>query len=179
MSLVFKRASTHNETASSFSNHLAAISPYLNINKQPATPASRKVLGAVYLFRHGIIEVSNHDYRAFIAPFLQRLYRLQQVHSSFAKGPLSFLNSYRSWITEAHVGAVNEQGLRQCRELGAAFRQRYKQWLSLPQSRLHDMPVSQGTAYQRQRMAIWSDKAARCRFSATEFADAFGGVGSF
>lgn len=143
--------------------HLAAISPYSNIFKQPPPPSSGHTHGAVYLFRHGNIEVSYHDYAHFIAPFLHKLHSLQRTGRPFVAGRLSFLSSFRSWITEAHVGMVSDEGFRQSSDLGRAFRARYKQWLIPTPNR------PKPTAY------IWSDSATRCRLSAMAFANGIAG----
>jgi hypothetical protein len=113
----------------SLRGHLAAISPHSNIFKQPPTPSSGHIHGAVYLFRHGNIEVSYHDYSHFIAPFLQKLHSLQSSGRPFVAGRLSFLTSFRSWITEVHVGMVSDEGFKRSLELGRVFRARYKKWL--------------------------------------------------
>jgi hypothetical protein len=76
--------------------HLAAISSYFNIHHQPVAPASKKITGAVYLFRHGTIEVSHHDHHAFISPFLKKLEQLQKSGEPFVQGKLAFLSRYQS-----------------------------------------------------------------------------------
>lgn len=150
--------------------YAAAISPYSKLTTQPKPPRSGKILAAAYLFRHGIIEVSKHDYLAFIKPFLARLTTMQATDTAFATGPLAFLQQYKTWITDAHVGAVNASGLAQCRELAAALRTRYRnvlrEWEKVSKS-------------QRVPMAtkIWTDSAPRCEYSAVEFSKAFGGIG--
>lgn len=145
-------------------SHLAAISPYFNVFKQPPVPTSSKVTAAIYLFRHGIIEVSGHDYKSHIAPFLKRLDRLQSSKGPSFSGPLHFLNDYRSWITDAYVGMISPHGLSQSSDLGAAFRQRYRHLLS-------------NAAHGSTGITALTDAAARCRFSAVEFARSFSGDG--
>jgi hypothetical protein len=86
---------------SSLRGRLAAISPYSRIFKQPTPPSSGQIHAAVYLFRHGILEVSHHDYAEYIAPFLAKLRSLQRASHPFVTGRLSFLSFYQSWITEA------------------------------------------------------------------------------
>ena len=107
--------------------HLAAISPYFHIHQQPPTPALQATRGAVYLFRHGVLEVSQYDYAAYIAVFMAKLQK------SRAKGPigkdfLAFLNHYRTWITKSHVGLVSASGMNQSFQFGKTFRQRYAHW---------------------------------------------------
>lgn len=142
------------------STNLAAISPYFNVFRQPQTPTTLKVSAAIYLFRHGIIEVSGHDFHTYLSPFLRRLRQLQQDPELSFIGPLSFLGRYRSWITEAHVGMINGHGLRQSGDLGHAFRQRYRHLIS---------------RHSKTRMIVSTDSAARCRFSAVEFARSLSG----
>lgn len=145
--------------------YLAAISPYSNIFKQPRIPASSTITGAVYLFRHGILEVSHHDYNAHIVPFLKKLQALQEQRKPFVRGSLAFLGTYRSWITAAHVGTVSKAGLQQSHDLGTAFRIRYRQWLASPSKGSKVVPT----------LSVWTDEAARCHQSAVAFADAFSG----
>ena len=146
--------------------YLAAISPYSNIFKQPHIPASSIIIGAVYLFRHGILEVSHHDYNAYIAPFLKKIKALQEQRKPFVRGNLACLGHYRSWITAAHVGTVSKAGLQQSHDLGTAFRTRYKQWLTPPSEEPKENPT----------LSVWTDEAARCHQSAITFADAFSGM---
>ena len=154
------------------SPHLAAISPYFNVFKQPTVPSSSKVLAAAYLLRHGIIEVSGYDYHRYISPFLQRVRSIQQAADSRFTGPLSFLNTYESWITEAHVGALNDHGRHQCSDLGSAFRVRYQQWTQTQNAQQGGLPRG-GNAKMAASMAVMSDSAARCELSAREFARSF------
>lgn len=81
-------------------------------------------------------------------------------------GSLAFLGTYQSWITAAHVGTVSKAGLQQSHDLGAAFRIRYKQWLT---------PPSEGRK-RNSTLTVWTDEAARCNQSAIAFADAFSGT---
>lgn len=148
---------------SSLQRHLAAISPYSSIFKQPP-PKSEETHAAVYLFRHGILDVSRHDYVGYIAPFLQKLHSLQKAGRPFVAGGLSFLSSYQSWITEAHVGMVSQEGFEQCSDLGRTFRARYKQWLIPP------------SCHRNPTLDVWTDSATRCRLSAVTFAEAFAGM---
>ena len=143
------------------SRHLAAISPYSRIHHNPAIPSSKKVDSAVYLFRHGIIHVNGHDFNEGIAPFLQKLRRLQQTKTLPERGKLGFLSTYASWITKDDVGRISETGLLHSREMGMAFRKRYKAWLK------QEMPNS------KAHMFIWSDSAERCVRSAQAFAKGF------
>lgn len=147
----------------SIARHLAAISPYFKILHHPAIPASHKIDSAVYLFRHGIIHVNGHDYNEGIAPFLQKLGRLQQANCLARQGRLGFLSTYATWITKRDVGKISEAGLRQSCELGRAFRVRYSAWLK------QDVPDS------KARMCVWSDSAERCVQSARAFAEGFTG----
>ena len=143
--------------------HITAISPYFKTLQQPATPASRKVDSAVYLFRHGIIHVNGHDYHYAIAPFLERLRTLQKNGTGKWSGRLSFLSSYSSWITEDEIGKISIRGLQQSRDLGRAFRTRYSSWLESDSARL--LPW----------MNIWTDSAERCEESARAFGEGFAG----
>lgn len=153
--------------SSRLSPHFAAISPYFHVFRQPATPASHKVLAAAYLSRHGIIEVSSYDYHKYISPFFVRLKSLQASPRRFT-GPLSFLNTYQSWITEAHVGGLSDYGRRQCYDLGSAFRIRYQQLIQRQRAQHGGVPRGQAAS-----MAVMSDSAARCQLSASEFTRAF------
>ena len=151
---------------SNIPKYLATISPYSNVFKQPHVSASATITGAVYLFRHGILEVSQHDYSAWIAPFLRKLEGLQRAGKPFVQGRLEFLAHYRSWISAAHVGMVSEAGLQQSSDLGTAFRTRYKQWLVSAAKEKR----------QNSSLAVWTDAAARCHRSATAFAGGFSGI---
>lgn len=154
--------------AISFSRHLAAISPYFEIYRQPAVPVGKKITAAVYFLRHGNIEVSRYDYGAFIAPFIKKIEQLQSAGSPFVEGRLLFLEKYKSWITAAHVGLVSEKGLRETKELGKAFRIRYSQWL-----------IPDGcNPKARPFLKIWTDSAERCARSAAAFGDGFSGTSS-
>ena len=129
-----------------------------------AGPASRRVDSAVYLFRHGIIHVNGHDYHYAIAPFLQKLERLQQnMKDGVGTGHLAFLNSYSSWISENSIGKVSMAGLHQSRELGRAFRMRYGDWLDSKES------------FPESWMKIWTDAAERCEQTARAFGEGLGG----
>ena len=68
-----------------FQEHLAALSLYFQISKQPPALASDTVSGAVYLFRHGILEVSHNDFNTYVQPFLRRIEVLQGAGRPFAK----------------------------------------------------------------------------------------------
>jgi hypothetical protein len=153
---------------SPFQQHLAALSPYFNIYRQPAVPSDLAVRGAVYLFRHGVLEVSHHDYHGYISPFLDKLHRVRQagisISKPFAGGKLLPLNDYISWITESHVGLVSSSGTKQSCDLGRSFRQRYSHWLKVSDATTPD-PV----------LHVSSDDAFRCRASAVAFATAFSG----
>lgn len=149
-----------------FQEHLAALSPYFQISKQPPALASDTVSGAVYLFRHGILEVSHNDFNTYVQPFLRRIEVLQGAGRPFAKGQLAALQTYRSWISKAHVGMVSGAGLSQTADMGRHFRQRYSQVLK-------DFQVKEGDL--KPIMRVWSDSATRCRLSAITFADAFSG----
>jgi hypothetical protein len=142
------------------SHHLCAISPYFNILKQPAKPESHTVDSAVYLFRHGIIHVSGYDYQSAMRPFLQKIREAQKSAGSFARGPLRFLETYSSWITEDHIGKLSAEGLEQTREIGRTFRKRYETWFN----------GSIATT-----MKIWTDSAPRCALSARAFAEGLSG----
>lgn len=135
--------------------HLAAISPYSKILQQPPVPSSRMVDSAVYLFRHGIIHVNGHDYHQAIAPFLQKLRKLQQDQVDFGTGKLAFLSTYSSWITEDDVGQVSTAGLDQSLNMGRAFRTRYGDWLDSKE--------------------VDPDSAQRCEQSARAFQEGFTG----
>lgn len=153
---------------SRLSPHFAAISPYFNVFKQPTIARSDKVLAAAYLSRHGIIEVSSYDYHKYISPFLLRLKDIQQAGHLRFTGPLSFLNTYESWITEAHVGGLSDYGRHQCYDLGSAIRIRYQQFMRKRNAPQGGLPFG-NTA----KMTILSDSAARCQLSAREFARSF------
>jgi hypothetical protein len=142
--------------------HLAAISPYFHIHQQPPTPALQATRGAVYLFRHGVLEVSQYDYAAYIAVFMAKLQE-SRARGPIGKDSLAFLNHYRTWITESHVGLVSASGINQSFQLGKTFRQRYAHWL------VSDLDAS-------RTMQVWSDEAFRCRASAAAFATAFSGT---
>lgn len=163
--------------ASNFQEHLAALSPYFQIYRQPSKPASGKISGAVYLFRHGNLEVSKHDYGSAIAPFLVKLCTLQGKGRRFVRGRLAPLQTYRSWITEAHVGMVSPSGVQASRELGRHFRVRYGQLLreTLPGPGTKS-GANDGLA---PLLTVWTDSAMRCRLSAIAFAGAFSGKGWF
>lgn len=148
-----------------FKRHLAGLSPYLNIHQQPSVPVNRVVYGAVYLFRHGVIETSHFDYDAFICPFLRKIHRLQSSKTPFVKGRLGFLNDYVSWITASHVGLVSLEGARQSSELGKALRLRYAEWLK----------ESCADDKRKSVLHVWADEAYRCMTSAAAFATAFSG----
>lgn len=108
-----------------------------------------------------------HDYITYIKPFSARLAELQATDEAFATGPLAFLQHYKTWITDAHVGAVNAFGLDQCRELGASLRVRYqgvlRQWNKVSKHHKGSLITN-----------IWTDSAPRCEYSAMEFSKAFG-----
>ena len=53
-----------------FQEHLADLSPYFQISEQPPALASDTVPGAVYPFRHGILQVSHNDFNAYVQHFL-------------------------------------------------------------------------------------------------------------
>ena len=148
--------------------YFAAISPYTSTKKQPPQLPLHRIRGAIYLFRHGIIEVSKHDYGSFIKPFLSRIAHHQKCNQDFATGPLAFLNTYKSWITDAHVGVVNEQGLQQCRDFGVTFQQRYASLLRA------NTDSDSDSAPGSLPITVWTDTAARCEYSATEFARSLG-----
>lgn len=145
--------------------HLAAISPYFKILHQPAVPASHHIDSAIYLFRHGIIHVSGHDYDTAIAPFLHKLLMMQQSGRVVGTGRLAFLTNYSSWITQGDVGKLSLAGLQQSRNLGEAIRTRYSAWLAeQPSASTH-------------RLRIWTDSAERCEASAQAFGEGFSGNG--
>lgn len=148
---------------SSLRHHLAAISPYSDVSRHPCPPRFGQVSSAVYLFRHGILEVSYHDYTSWIAPFLRKLHFLQMRGHPIASGGLSFLSSYQSWITDAHVGMLSDQGFRESVKLGKEFHHRYSQH-------------STKTPHQKPILHVWTDQATRCRISAMAFANAFAGI---
>ena len=149
-----------------FTKHLAALSPYSHIHRHPSPPNSNIIYAAVYLFRHGVIEVSHYDFDAFISPFLKKVRRLQD--EQVFRGKLAFLNEYISWITESHVGLVSVAGARQSSTLGKAFRQRYPGWLG-------DGKGDGEGGRKKHILHVWCDEADRCRGAAASFATAFSG----
>lgn len=140
--------------------HLGAISPYFKILQQPRLPASHIVNTAVYLFRHGIIHVSEHDYRHSIEPFLKKVFDSQQLRIPFVKDTMGFLSTYSTWITDDDIGTVSTEGLEQTREMGRTFQARYQAWLGSPGAK---------------SMTVWADSADRCKLSAKAFAEGFSG----
>lgn len=150
-----------------FQQHLAALSPYFQISKQPSALASDTVSRAVYLLRHGILKVSHNDFNTYVQPFLRKIEVLQSTGKLFAKGQLSALQTYRSWISKAHVGMVSRAGLLQTADMGRHFRQRYGRMLK-------DLHVKEGDL--KPLMRVWTDSATQCRLSAITFADAFSGT---
>ena len=77
-----------------FQEHLAALSLYFQISKQPSALASDTISGAVYLFCHGILAVSHNDFNIYVQPFLRKIEVPQSAGKPFAKGQLSALQTY-------------------------------------------------------------------------------------
>lgn len=150
-----------------FQEHLAALSPYSHIQRHPSAPISGRIAAAVYLFRHGILEVSQSDFNIYIKPFLHKLDRLQHAGKPFVRGTLTPLSTYQSWITEAHVGMISSGGLKQTSDLGRHFRTRYSPLLQ------NTKPDGNGIL---PLMSVWTDSAMRCRLSAIAFAETFSGT---
>jgi hypothetical protein len=77
---------------------------------------------------------------------------------------LKFLETYKTWITDAHIGVLNEQGLGEYRRLGAGLRKRYEQFFLRSGSTTEDA---------QRRITVWADGAERCSSSAGKFTIAF------
>lgn len=110
-----------------------------------------------------ITHVNGQDYNKSIAPFTQKLTRLQQAGRLLGKRRLGFLSNHASWITKSHGGQMSEAGLRRSRDLVKAFRVRYSSWLK------SDAPGS------KARACVWLNSAERRVGLAQAFADGLSG----
>ena len=138
-------------------SRLAALSPYHDVWANPPIrpAASRKITGAVYLFRHGMLCASHMDYEFHIQPFIAKLRRVQSRFQPFATGPLASLEWYQSWLSPGDVGKISERGSKQNADIGRAFRVRYQHLCTAGSEDHHKMPDGGSRRKQLRVYQIW------------------------
>ena len=98
--------------------HLPGISPYFDaVGSQlsHAAPQDCEVTAASYLVRHAAIYANDHDYEAYMEPFLKKLNSTEHGKKrSGWKGPLSFFDKWQNPIDdpESQMEQITPQGAK-------------------------------------------------------------------
>lgn len=106
--------------------HLAGIAPYFEPADPPLDPKPAQgcnVTRAAYLIRHAAIFANDFDYEDYIEPFTDKL-KNTSVDWSKA-GPLSFLSTWRSPISDDEVEDLTKVGKLEAYKLGMDIAMRY------------------------------------------------------
>lgn len=135
-------------------HHLAGIAPYFEPSDppfDPAPPQGCNVTRAAYLIRHAAIYANDFDYEEYIEPFVKKLNASQAAGNvSWSSSPtLSFLESWKSPISEAEEEMLTKVGQLEAFQLGLDIENRYPTF--------------------RQPAKVWASTAERTVKSAQSF----------
>lgn len=144
--------------------HLPGISPYfdaIGAGLDHTAPRHCRVTAASYLVRHAAIYANDHDYEAFISPFLQKLASTSSSQSKGHKrtgwkGSLAFLSTWENPYTDLdnQLEKVTPQGIKDSKKVAAHLLSRYP----------HLVPTTQ---------RIYADQKSRTQDTAAAFARVF------
>ncbi|KAF2131969.1 phosphoglycerate mutase-like protein [Dothidotthia symphoricarpi CBS 119687] len=134
--------------------HLAGIAPYFESPVlDPKPPQGCNVSRAAYLVRHAAIYANDFDYEEYIEPFTDKL--VNTTADWRRAGPLDFLATWQSPITEEELEDLTTVGRLEAYKLGVDVRLRYPSFKAPKQ--------------------VWTSTAERTELSTSSFIDGLSG----
>lgn len=107
--------------------HMSGIAPYHDApGADIHEPPGCKIAASSYLIRHGAIGGNDEEYDEYMKPFHERLEEYQKSGASFKEaGPLAFLGSWKSPVTDDTVEVLTKSGAKDAFSLGKRLRKLY------------------------------------------------------
>ncbi|KAL6712537.1 hypothetical protein ACN47E_000414 [Coniothyrium glycines] len=150
LSLAFANAATAASSSFDPLQHLAGIAPYFEDPVlDPKPPQGCNITRATYLVRHAAIYANDFDYEEYIEPFTDSLKNTTVDWRS--AGPLSFLQTWRTPISDEELEDLTAVGRLQAYKLGVDVRLRYPTF--------------------KDPKSVWTSSAERTELSASSFID--------
>lgn len=107
--------------------HMSGIAPYHDApGADLREPRGCEISASTYLIRHGAIAGNDEEYEEYMQPFQQRMEEYQARGGSFdGAGPLAFLKSWKSLVSDESVETLTGPGETGAFQLGKRLRKLY------------------------------------------------------
>lgn len=107
--------------------HMSGIAPYHDApGADIRPPQGCKVSSAAFLIRHSCIGGNDDEDDEYMKPFRERLYKYREDGGSFeGAGPLAFLKTWESPVTEDTIEQITRPGAEDAFKLGKRLRKLY------------------------------------------------------